>query len=102
MALTLTESDLADAIGDADAAKRLLPVVTELVNEYAPDAPDALANEAAIRAAAWLRDAPADGARRSVAGPVSVTYNTGNQNALRHSGAASLLTRWKKRRAGAI
>ena len=56
-----------------------------LVESYAPNAPEAIKDEAAIRIAAWLFDAP----------PVqSVT-----RSPLITSGAASLLTRYRERRA---
>ena len=50
MAVTLTAAALAAALStDAPTAARLLPVATALVDRHAPGAPDAIANEAAIR-----------------------------------------------------
>ena len=49
MAVTITAAQLAEAVGvDSTTATRLLAVATELVNRFAPDAPDAIANEGAI------------------------------------------------------
>ena len=60
MAVTLTAPELAQAVGvDSTTATRLLPVATELVTRYAPDAPDAISNEAVIRCAGWLSEQPA-------------------------------------------
>ena len=60
MAVNLTATELAEAVGtDSTTATRLLAVATELVNRYAPDAPDAIANEGVIRAAGWLAEQPA-------------------------------------------
>ena len=59
MAVTLTAAQLAEAVGvDLKTATRLLAVAAELVNRFAPDAPDAIANEAAIRTAGWLAEQP--------------------------------------------
>ena len=55
MAVTLTATELAEALGAEQAlADRLLPVATAIVDDYAPHAPDALANEAAIRFAGYI------------------------------------------------
>ena len=100
MAVTLTASELADALDGTDAT-RLLVVVTELVVHYAPDAPDAMHNEAAIRAAGWLAERPAAASGETV-GPLSASYAPGQHSALRHSGAMALLSPYKVRRAGVI
>ena len=55
MAVTISAADLGAAAQLAgDQATRLLPVVTALVEQYAPDAPEAIQNEAAVRCAGWL------------------------------------------------
>ena len=66
---------------------RMLEVGTALVTEIAPLAPDAIANEAIVRMASYLWDAP--------------TAAPGQQYsaAWRNSGAASLVSRWVTRRA---
>ena len=55
MAVTLTATELAEALRAEQAlADRLLPVATAIVDDYAPDAPAALANEATIRFAGYI------------------------------------------------
>ena len=103
MAVTLTAAQLAEAVGvDLKTATRLLAVAAELVNRFAPDAQDAIANEAAIRTAGWLAEQPAAAIRAETEGDISTSYAPSMQSALRHSGAMSLLSPWKVRRAGAI
>ena len=102
MAVTLTAEQLADAIdADTATATRLLGVATELVEHYAPSAPVAVQNEAAIRCAGWLSERPYASSGDTV-GQLSATFAPGQHSALRHSGAMALLTHYKQRRAGAI
>ena len=61
-----------------------------MVLEYAPGAPDAIHDEAYVRLAAWLYDADPSGS------------TPGGPQALRSSGAASLLSPYKVRRGGVI
>ena len=68
----------------------LMDTACELVNQYAPGAPEAVAREALIRVAGWALESSAGNEETTHAG------------ALRRSGAASLLSPWKVRRAGAI
>ncbi len=104
MAITLTDAALAAALStDAPTAARLLPVATALVDRHAPGAPEAIANEAAIRTAGWLFGSPpALTAHRSIeAGGDAVKIEPRNPaaSALRASGAAALLSPWRIRRA---
>lgn len=105
MAVTLTAPDLAGILNiEQNTATRLLSVAAELVNEYAPNAPESVQNEAAIRCAGWLNES-AGGfgyVARERIGPHEVTYKANEKGALYHSGGAALLTRWKRRRAGAL
>lgn len=89
--MALTDQQLADAIRSelADAV-RLRPVVQALVEKYAPGAPDAVKDEAAIRAAGYLLDAP------------PAPSGAGHAAALRNSGATGLLSPWRVRRAGKV
>ena len=99
MAITLTESELEAAInGKPAVATRLLPVVTELVERYAPDAPDSIQNEAAIRAAGWLADMTPNLNIKAGSLTIRKTRFKGESSALVHSGAAGLLTGWRVRR----
>ena len=103
MAVTLTSSALAQALAiNSTLADRLLAVGSALVTRYAPDAPDALSNEATIRVAGWLAEAPSSGARIEAIGDISTTWSPNMTGALRASGAMGLLSPFKVRRAGAI
>ena len=96
MAVTLTATDLASAIRigsspeETAQAARLLSYAAEAVTKHAPNAPDAVQNEAVIRLAAYLYDAPT-----AASGP-------GFANALRNSGAAAMLLSHRVHRAGSV
>ena len=103
MAVTTTAAQLAEAVGvDSTTATRLLAVATELVNRFAPDAPDAIANEGAIRTTGWLAEQPSAAITSETEGDIRTSYAPSMQSALRHSGAMSLLSPWKNRRGGTI
>ena len=106
-ALKLAAQELSNATGFVDGyalASRFGPVAGELIQRYAPGAPQAVKNEAAIRIIGWLKDQPAFALRRTEnERGQEVEYQTAqNMSALRHSGAMALLTAWKIRRGGAI
>lgn len=104
MAVTLDAAGLAAAAGiDSDAATRLLPVASERVTRYAPEAPEATANEAVIRFAAYLAGAtPNPNASGSVSvGDLTVSGTShSHAAAFRLCGAESLLSPWRVRRGG--
>lgn len=103
MAVTLDAAGLVAALGVEQAvADRLLPVASALVERYAPAAPEAIQDEAAIRCAGWLSEQPAAAVRSERIGDIQTDYSPSNMSALRHSGAMALLTGWKVRRGGAI
>ena len=103
MAVTLLAAELEEAIkAPADVAVRLLPVVTLLVERYAPDADGDVQNEAAIRCAGWLAEQPMAARMSGKVGDMEAAYATASVSALRHSGAMALLSPWKVRRGGAI
>ena len=103
MAVTLIEAELEAALGVNPAlAARLYPVAVALVERYAPDAPEAVQNEAVIRTAGWLDEQPRGGVRSETIGDEAYEYAPAMVSALRHSGAMALLSPWKVRRAGAI
>ena len=103
MAVTISAAELAAAAQlDGDRATGLLPVATALVERFAPDAPEAVQNEATSRVAGWLGHTAAGSIAKVDTGPRSTEYAVGQTGALRHSGAMSLLSPWKVRRAGAI
>jgi len=103
MAITLTAAELMTAtrMGEPHAT-RLLAVASELVTDYAPDAPDVIQNEAVIRMAGYLYGSDYGGIRSESIGPQGINYATNHAAAFRYSGAAGLLTRYKRRRAGKI
>ena len=100
----LSVDELAEALAiNGTLAARLHPVAGALVERYAPDAPDAILDEAVIRCAGWLLETPAGAVRSETTGDVRTTFDGGRSlGALRHSGAMGLLTAFKIRRAGAI
>ena len=102
MGVTITVDALAQAIGsDAATAQRLLVVSTELVHKYAGLAPDGISNEACIRCSAWLLNHPSDGLVGNKVGDVEARFTGGGMlSPLKYSGAESLLSRYKIRRAG--
>ena len=74
-----------------------------MVQRYAPSAPQAIRDEAAIRLAGWLAGASYDNITSETSvGPDTIQYQVGSQNLMIRTGAGSLLTRWRVRRGGAI
>lgn len=105
MPVTITQTMFANAVGlghDINAANRAFPTVVATVERYAPDAPDAVLNEAAVRFGGWLAEAPASGARSESTGDISTSFSPAMTGGFRASGAMALLSPWKVRRAGAI
>ena len=101
MAVTRTLTQLAAdlRIGDGTTAPtganlvlltRIAATATAMVTKYSPNAPDAIHDEALVRLSGWLFDSDPSGA------------NPGGPVAMRASGAASLLSPYKIRRAGLI
>ena len=94
MAVTLTAAELASAIRLGDTTEelaqvaRLLAVAGAAVTKHAPDAPDVVQNEAVIRVAGYLYDAP-----QAAAG-------SGYADILRNSGTLALLLPYRVHRAG--
>ena len=100
-------AELATAIGcDVATATRLLSVVEPLIDRYlaGAEAPEAIKNEAIIRAAGWLHESKPSNVRVKKIGEVSVERvpSMAAANPLRASGAMAILTAFKFRRAGAI
>ena len=100
-AVTAATTALAEAIGASESvAGRLGPVVAAIVERYAAGAPAAVKSEAVIRCAGWLFSFK-PGLRKIGISNVDIEFS-GGQSALRNSGAMSLLSPFKVRRAGAI
>ncbi len=104
MAVTLTATELSRLLAVNQAlADRLHGTAVALVERYAPEAPEAVQNEATIRCAGWLVDQPAAGIRSMRTGDLATTFDMSrSQAALRNSGAMGILSAWKVRRGGAI
>ena len=105
MAITVTADTIASELDiDLTRATRLLSVASALVNDYCPEAPEPIANESVLMVAGWLWGSGSSrGSIRSEgAGPLRITYNSEQKNALKHSGAESLLSPFKVRRAMVI
>lgn len=103
MAVTLTAAELAEETSaSVDRATRVLAVATEFVSRFAPEAPEALQNEAAIRFGGYLLASDFGAIRKESIGPRDVEYVTNHAAMFRNSGAAALLTRYRIRRAGSI
>lgn len=81
---------------------RLRTMATSLVMRYASDAPEAILNEAVIRAVHYVVQRPAAGAERQIEGSDGadtgerVRYGV-NHNVLRLCGATDLLAPWRRR-----
>ena len=96
MAVTIKKAELSDAMRIGGSAvetaqsTRLLAYATAAVEKHAPDAPDAVHNEAAIRIASYIYDQPHAGRGLAYA------------NALRNSGASSILLPYRVHRAGSV
>ena len=103
MAVNISVSDLTAATGiSAAQATRLLPVGAALIEEYGPAAPVPIQNESLIRLTGYLRQMPS-GLRKVGASSLDIEYDVAGLKApFRQSGAMSLLSPWKRRRAGAI
>ena len=95
MAVTLSILELAAELRASDGADdliepqlgiftRLLDAVSQLVQDYAPEAPGAIQNEAAIRVGAWIYDA---------------VPGRSQANGMDASGARGLLSPYRVRRA---
>ena len=69
---------------------RVSSTATAMVERYAPEAEEAVSNEAYVRLAGWLFDADPSG------------QNPGGPAAMRSSGAASILGPYRTRRGGLI
>ena len=94
MAVTLLVPELAAAMRVGDSTEetaevtRLLSYATVAVEHHAPDAPDVVHNEAAIRLASYLYDQPGTSSRANFA------------SALRNSGAARMMLPYRVHKVG--
>ena len=96
-AVAVVETDIPDA-----ALQRALDVAAALVARHAPDAPDAVQNEAVVMVIGHLVEHPKSGLRQETVGEYSASYSTLARSAMIHSGATSILGPWRVHRAGII
>ena len=99
---TTAERLAADIGATLERATRAVAVAVEMVNDYAPDAPESLRTEAVWRFAGYLLDAGWGTIRKNASGPFDIEQVTNHAPAFRNCGAAMLLTRHKVRRGGVI
>ena len=110
MAVSLTASELQTALGGSEFisstdAARLLAVATSRVELHAVDAPVACQNEAVVRYSGYLLQSAETGygvKREDEFGDARVEPVTNHAAAFRNSGAESLLSPYKIRRAGVV
>ena len=101
--MAVTAALLAAESGAAlDRATRVLPVAVQMVEDYAPQAPEALQDEAVYRFGGYLLGSGYGEVRTETLGPMSVEHVVNHAAAFRNSGAAMLLTHYKVRRGGVI
>ena len=79
--------------------ENVLAAVTAVVERYAPGAPSAIKNEAAIRVGGYLQVQPMAAIPQESLGNRQVSVNTAQISAQRHSGAMALLSPYRVRRA---
>ena len=74
-----------------------------VIEEYSPSAPGSVKDEALIRYAGYLQQAPPGSIQKIDVGGLEIEYRQAPPaSSFQLSGAGALLTRWKIRRAGAI
>ena len=101
--VTITAERLAaETSAEIGRASRVLEVARRKVLDYAPSAPGELLDEAVIRFGGYLLGSDYGAVRSEALGPKSAEYVTNHAAAFRNSGAAALLSAYKKRRAGSI
>ena len=93
--MAITIADLLQAISLEDNAAnrttvtRIQGAVTALIEKYAPDAPDAVKDQATVQAVGYIQEAPASA-------PARMNF----ANAMEHSGANAMLAPWREHGAG--
>ena len=108
----LTADELAAEVGAAAGSQareridRMIDAINRTVTDYAPNAPADLRREAAVRFGGYLLSSGVSSGfgnvRSKTIGPMSVETTTVHAAAFRNSGAAMLVTRYRRRRAGGI
>ena len=104
MAVTITLNEVQSALGlTTDEAARHFPVASLMVEEYARGStiPVEIENEATVRLTGFLHSTATShgGIRSQKVDDLEVSYFSNHKAALRNSGAETLLSRFKQRRA---
>ena len=104
MAVTPEQLQIESGVSDLARCERVLPVAAQFADDYlnGGTAPESLIDEAVIRFASYLVGSDVGAIRTESEGEKSVEYVVNHSSAFRNSGAASLLTRYRIRRAGKI
>ncbi len=88
---------------DDETISELGEVAAAVIEEYAPLAPQAVKDEALIRYAGYLAQAPPGSIQKIDVGDVVIEFRMAPPaSSFQLSGAGALLTRWKVRRGGVI
>lgn len=104
-ALTAALACLRQVISESDDERlgRLGAAASAHVERCAPDAPQAVKDQAVEMLAGYMAQAARTGSTMKIdTGSVSIERTTNHAAMFRNSGAAGLLSPWKVRRAGAI
>ena len=105
MAITILADTIASELDiDLTRATRLLSVASEMVNDYCPEAPEPIANESVLMVCGWIwGNGSSRGSIRSEGARTAQNHlQLRAEKRLKHSGAESLLSGWKVRRAMVI
>ena len=98
-----TPADLAATLNlSVTDAEGLYAVGVNEIEAYAPLAPGPNKTEALRRFLAYIVDAEPGTKQSETFGPKSIDFTTNHSSAFKNCGAAMLLTRYRKRRAGSI
>ena len=104
MAVTITLEVFKRRVGGAAVTdgQDILEAARAIVEAEAPAAPETAQNEAVVRLGGYLAQSDYGGIMKESIGAKSVDYVTNHAAVFHRSGAKGLLSRWKRRRAGAI
>ena len=105
LTMTIAQVKFGTGIGTLtdDAATRLGGMASEIVEKYAPGAPDGIKLEAAMRCVGWWAQSAAfPVSSRSFGDAGSVDYALTRLNPLLHSGASMILTPWRIHTLGVV
>ncbi|MCY4557099.1 MAG: hypothetical protein OXF79_12115 [Chloroflexi bacterium] len=100
--ITVTAQGLADFLNiELPFAEELLAAAIDRVDDYAPKAKTALKNRAVTMFAGYMAQADGGAVQRDTLGPMTVDWVTSHGSAFRNSGAAAMLSRYRRRRGSA-